>query len=95
MSELEITKRLITGIFAKNNELCEVDDSIFIQLVRAGIEEAAKDDKNIYTELFDHAIKLYIDEWLEYALKDEKRPDLDIEASDSKKAFLKYFSKKL
>lgn len=95
MADLEISKKLLTGIFAKNHELHDIDDSIFIQLIRAGIEEAAKDDKNIFSELLDHSIRLYIDEWLEYAIKDEERPDLDIEASNAKKAFLKFFSKRL
>jgi hypothetical protein len=95
MNDLEISKNLLTGIFAKSHKLCEIDDSIFIQLIRAGIEEAGKNDINIYKELLDHAIGIYIDEWIEYALKDEERSDLDIEASKAKKAFLKYFSRRL
>ena len=95
MNDLEVSKRLLTGIFAKNHELHDMDDSIFIQFIRAGIEEAAKDDKNIYSELLDHSIRLYIDEWLEYMLRRDENPDLDIEASKAKKAFLRFFSKRL
>ena len=95
MNDLEVSKRLLTGIFAKNHELCDIDDSIFIQLIRSGIEEAGKNDKNIYKELLDHAIGIYIDEWLEYALRRDEKPDLDFEASKAKKAFLKFFSKRL
>ena len=54
---MNIAKKLITGIFKKNDELREIDDYVFLQIIRSGIEEAAKNDKGLYNELLNHAIK--------------------------------------
>ena len=44
---MKIAKKLLPGIFRKNDELIEVDDDVFLQIIRAGIEEAAKNDKGL------------------------------------------------
>jgi hypothetical protein len=94
MHNLEVGKKLLTGIFSKNDELCEIDDSIFIPLIKAGIEEAARDVNAIYEELLEHAVKLYTDRWLELASEDEDEPDLEIEETEARRTFLKYFNDK-
>lgn len=88
---MDIAKNLITGIFRKNNELAEIDDADFLQLIRSGIEEAAKDDKGLYHELLDHAIKNYVDTWLNSAEDDEDEFDVEQEIKRAKATFMKYF----
>ena len=53
MNELELCEKILIGIFSKNHVLREIDDSIFIQLIKAGIDEAAKGDKVIYDNLLE------------------------------------------
>jgi hypothetical protein len=57
IKKLNIAKRLITGIFRKNHELMEIDDDVFLKIIRSGIEEAAKNDKGLYNDLLDHSVK--------------------------------------
>ena len=89
---VNIAKKLITGIFRKNHELAEIDDEFFLQLIKSGIEEAANDDKDLYNELFDHAIKNYVDAWLDAAAEDEF--DVDHERKEAKATCIKYFNGK-
>ncbi|WPD24414.1 MAG: hypothetical protein SD837_07575 [Candidatus Electrothrix scaldis] len=89
MNELELCEKILIGIFSKNHELREIDDSIFIQLIKAGIDEAAKGDKVIYDNLLEYAIMLYTTDWLEAALEDKGEPDLETEKSLARKEFLK------
>ncbi len=92
MTNLEVAKNIITGIFCKNHELSEIDDSIFLQIIRSGIEEATKDENGIYEELLEHAIKKYIDIWLDMASKDENEFDVDQEKEEARATFMKYFN---
>ena len=91
-NKMNIAKKLITGIFKKNDELREIDDYVFLQIIRSGIEEAAKNDKDPYNELLNHAIKNYVDAWLNSA--DEDDFDVDQERQKAKATFMKYFESK-
>ena len=95
MNDLELCKKILTGIFTKNNELRDIDDSIFIQLIRAGIEEATKDNNVNHDSLMEHAIMLYITEWVEMAIEDEDDPDLDEEKRVAREEFLDYWNAKI
>ena len=86
---MNIVKNLFTGIFNKNHELMEIDDAVFLQLIRSGIEEAAKNDKNLYNELLNHAIKNYVDAWTDATAEDEF--DVAYERKEAKATFIKYF----
>jgi len=92
MKKIEVAKNLITGIFCKNHELSEIDDSIFLQIIRSGIEEAAKDESGIYEELLEHAIKKYTDIWLDTTSEDENEFDVDQEKEEARATFMKYFN---
>ena len=50
---MEIAKKIISGIFQKNYELGEIDDSIFIQIIKSGIEKTGS--TNIKNILYKHA----------------------------------------
>ncbi len=91
MTDLETARRLITGIFIKNQEMMEPDDTIFIPLIKGGIEEASRNDKTIYDELLEHAVNEYTDIWLKYARDDEDEFDPDLESEKAKKTFMEYF----
>ncbi|MBT6501509.1 MAG: hypothetical protein HOK67_16560 [Deltaproteobacteria bacterium] len=91
---MKIAKQLLTGIFRKNHELGEVDDEVFLEIIRSGIEVAAKNDKGLYNELFDHTIKNYVDAWLDAAAEDEDEFDVDQERKEAKATFMKYFDSK-
>jgi hypothetical protein len=91
MEKLELSKKLLTGIFDMNNELREIDDSIFILVIKSGIEKAANGDKEIYNELLEHAVDLYTAEWLRQAVEDDDDIDLGFEKSEAKRAFMKFF----
>ena len=95
MNNLELCKKILTGIFTKNNEFRDIDDSIFIQLIRAGIEEAAKDNNVTHDALLEHAIKLYITEWVEMAIEDEDDPDLEEEKREAREKFFDYWNAKI
>ncbi|MCI5140283.1 MAG: hypothetical protein D3909_00770 [Candidatus Electrothrix sp. ATG1] len=95
MNELELCKKNLTGIFSKNHELFEIDDSIFIQLIQAGINEAAGENEVIYDTLLEHAITLYTADWLAVVSEDEEEPDLDTERLLARKEFLKYWGDKV
>ena len=68
---MNIAKQLLTGIFRKNHELGEIDDEVFLELIQSGIKEAAKNDKGLYNEFFDHTIKNYVDACLGAAAEDD------------------------
>jgi hypothetical protein len=87
---METAKRLITGIFRKNDELRDVDDDIFIALIRSGIEEAGQDNNTFYEDLLSHALKLYVDAWLADAETDEDF-DRAQETKNATETFMRYF----
>jgi hypothetical protein len=94
ISNMDIAKQLLTGIFRKNDKLGEIEDEIFLQLIKSGIEEAAKNDKGLYNDLLNHAIKNYVDAWLDSAAEDEDEFDVDQERKEAKATFMKYFKSK-
>lgn len=91
MTDLETTKKLITGIFKKNHEMMEPDDSIFIPLIKKGIEEASRNDRMIYEELLEHALKEYSEIWLKCAREDDDDFEFARESEAARKTFMKYF----
>ena len=93
-NKMNIVKNWSQEYSGKNNELGEVDDEVFLQIIRSGIEETAKNDKGLYNELFDHAIKNYVDSWLDSAAEDDDEFDIDQERKEAKETFMKYFSSK-
>ncbi len=90
MIELEVAKKLITGIFEKNHQLIAIDDYVFIPMIRSGIETAAAGDDRIYEELLNHAIELYQKIWLEQAEESEEVFDAEHEKITAKEEFLGY-----
>lgn len=60
---MEIAKKIISGIFQKNYELGEIDDSIFIQIIKSGIEKAGSTDR--INELYKHSVTKYVNIWIE------------------------------
>ncbi len=91
MNDFESCKKILTGIYTKNSELREIDDSIFIQLIQAGVEEVAGDDSDIHDALLDHVLTLYITEWVQMAIRDEENPDLDEEKKVAREEFMDYW----
>ena len=91
MDNIETAKKVLTGIFKKNQEMMEPDDSIFIPLIKRGIEEASRNDKEIYDELLEYTVKIYTDTWLKYASEDEEEFDPDHESKKAKRTFMEYF----
>ena len=89
---IEIAKRLITGIFNKNYSLSEIDDSIFIQIIRSGIEEAADGRNELLEEMLKHAIQKYTDIWLKAAAEDEYEFDTEKEKNAARIEFLEYYN---
>ncbi len=91
MNNLEPCKKILTGIYTKNSKLHEIDDSIFLQLIRAGVEEVAGNDSDIRDALLDHVRTLYITEWVQMAIRDEENPDLDEEKKVAREEFMDYW----
>lgn len=91
MEGIELGKNLLSGIFHMNNELRDIDDSIFIRLIKSGIEKAANGESAIFNELFEHAVQLYIDEWVRNALEDDEHPDLGLVKERARNAFMVFY----
>ena len=92
---INITKNFITGIFQKNAELTEIDDSVFITILRHAIETASS-EKKIQDDLLAHSQNLYIADWLQSALHDEgMNYDEEKETADAIKKFTEYYSNPL
>ena len=90
MSELELSKNLLAGIFAMNNQLADIDDSVFVQIIKAGIERAASGDVRVHAQLLEHAIALYTETWLQQAFEDDEDADLEMEKNEARETFMKY-----
>jgi len=90
MNNTEIAKKMITGIFNKNYSLKEIDDSIFIPIIKSGIEAAADGKEEILKELIEHAIKEFTDIWLE--AEPESEYDIEQEKIDARTGFLNYYN---
>ncbi len=96
--EINIAKLLITGIFRQNDKLCEIDDSIFIPIIKAGILYASTASNNkdeIRSQLLEHAISEYIKTWLKHAQEDDENIDEDIEINNARQTFLEYYNETL
>ena len=93
-NKMNIVKNWSQEYSGKNNELGEVDDEVFLQIIRSGIEVAAKNHKGLYNELFDHPIKNCVDSWLDSAAEDDDEFDVDQERKEAKATFMKYFQSK-
>ncbi len=89
---IETAKKLLTGIFYKNYSLREIDDSIFIQIIRSGIEEACDGKDEPREELLEHAIKKYTKVWLKSAAENEYEFDTEKEKKAARIKFLKYYN---
>lgn len=92
MSEMELSKNLLAGIFAMNNQLAEIDDSVFIQIIKAGIDLAAAGDARIHAQLLEHAIALYTEIWLQQAFEDDEDVDVATEKEEARETFMKYYT---
>mgnify|MGYP006896943015 CR=1 FL=1 len=89
---METAKKVISGIFQKNYELGEIDDRIFIPIIRAGIENSGSED--IQKALYDFALAEFIDVWIECAKEDEGDDvDLEAEKKEAINEFLIYWKK--
>ncbi len=92
MSELELSKKLLAGIFAMNNQLGDIDDSVFIQIIKAGIDSAAAGDARIHAQLLEHAIALYTEIWLQQAFEDDEDVDVAMEKEEARETFMEYYT---
>ncbi len=84
---MEIAKKIISGIFQKNYELGEIDDSIFIQIIKSGIEKAGSTDR--INTLYKHSLIEYVNIWIEDAKEGE---DVEKEKKKAKKTFIEYWN---
>lgn len=92
MTDIEVAKRMLAGIFQKNYfEDGDIDDCNFIPLIKSGIESAADGNEQIFNELLEHTLQLYIEVWLSFAARDEEEYDHKQEEKDAKKSFWEYF----
>ena len=88
---MEIAKRVISGILQKNYQVGEIDDAIFIPLIKAGIEDSGSEDTQ--KALYDHALTEFINIWIEFAKEYEGvNFDLEYERKEAKEAFLAYWN---
>ncbi len=93
MNKFKAAKNVISGIFSKNYELGEINDTLFLQIIKAGIDEAAKEEYGISEELTEHAINKYTDIWLNSMEEDENEFDVDHEKEKARATFMKYFNR--
>lgn len=93
MDKLEMVKAMLTGIFNKNYdiEFEAVDDSYFLQIIKAGIEKAEETDPGVFDELLEHAIEEYTGVWLRLAEEDKVDFDGQEERKEARKTFLEFF----
>lgn len=92
MNDIEIAKKMITGFFNKNYELSEIDDSIFIPIIRSGIEEAADGKNELLKELLEHAINEFTEVWLKSVEEDEDEYDIEHEKKEARLEFLNFYN---
>ncbi|SDB20250.1 hypothetical protein SAMN05660653_00958 [Desulfonatronum thiosulfatophilum] len=92
MSEIELSKNLLAGIFAMNNQLAEIDDSVFIQIIKAGIDRAATGDARVHAQLLEHAIALYTESWLQQAFEEDEDADVEMEKNEARESFMKNYT---
>ncbi len=93
MDKLKMVKAVLTGIFNKNYdfEFEGIDDSDFLQIIKAGIEKAEEADPGVFDELLEHAIEEYAGVWLRLAEEDKVDFDEQEERKDARKTFLEFF----
>ena len=93
MDKLKMVKAMITGTFNKNYDLEfeGVDDSDFLQIIKAGIEKAEEADPGVFDELLEHAIEEYTLVWLRLVKEDKVDCDEQEEKKEARKTFLEFF----
>ncbi|MBI9088448.1 MAG: hypothetical protein JEZ12_04470 [Desulfobacterium sp.] len=94
MDKLQMVKAMLTGIFNKNYdiEFEGVDDSDFLQIIKAGIEKAEEADPGVFNELLEHAIEEYTGVWLGLAEGDKVDFDGQEEREEARKTFMEFFN---
>lgn len=93
MDKLKTVKAMLTGIFNKNYDFNfeGVDDSEFLQIIKAGIEKAEEADPGVFDELLEHAVEEYAQVWLRLAKEDKVYCDEQEERKEARKTFLEFF----
>jgi len=91
IKQIDLLKDFITGIFEKNYELSEIDDEVFIAVIKAGIERLAiEESPQIINEVLEHAISEFIKSCLQTAIKNGVT-DLEREKKEARRDFLTYY----
>jgi len=91
IQQIDLLKDFITGIFDKNHELSEIDDDVFIAVIKGGIDRPSiKGAPQIYNEILEHAISEFIKSCLQAAIKNGET-DLEREKKEARRDFLRHY----
>jgi len=92
---MQTVKNFIRGLFEKNLELAEIDNSVFITLLRHAIETSSN-DKDTQNNLLEYCKQLYVEQWLEFARQeDEDGYDEVSEKEVSENVFMEHYNSPL
>lgn len=89
---MQTTKNFIRGLFEKNHELLEIDDTIFVTILRHAIETSSN-NKDIQKRLLEYCEQLYVEQCLEYARQEEDEYDEVHEKEASRREFMRYYNR--
>ncbi|MGO9571647.1 MAG: hypothetical protein ACLP5H_29325 [Desulfomonilaceae bacterium] len=94
-------KAIISGMFRKNEEDTEIDDSYFMPMLKTCIHTTVENVRQaglseseitaIHDALYQHCLDLYIKGWLAHAREDETDIDEEVEAEDATESFLSFY----
>ncbi|NIM82252.1 MAG: hypothetical protein GTN68_29275 [Candidatus Aminicenantes bacterium] len=94
-------KAILTGLFEYNNQTDELDDSFFIPMIKACIQKliehveeigaSGEEKKEIYENLFEHAIEEYTKEWISNITENFENVDIEKEKKVAREEFISYY----
>lgn len=97
-------KSIISGMFRRNEEDPEIDDSYFMPMLKTCINTTVEDVreaglseseiKAIHDELYQHCLGLYVKGWLANAHSDETDIDEEEEMEDAKESFVSFYEER-
>ncbi len=88
---MQTTKNFIRGLFEKNYELSEIDDTIFVTILRHAIETSSN-NKDIQKRLLEYCEQLFVDQCLEYARQEDEYDEVH-EEEVSRGEFMRYYNR--
>lgn len=88
---MQTTKNFIRGLFEKNFELLEIEDSLFITILRHAIETSSN-KKETQNKLLEYCKQLYVDQCVEYARQEDEDDEIH-EKETSETVFMKYYNR--